>query len=208
MVVKGPELFGAEFQRTGDVQRVESAHAKGWTVPVSQIDASLPRAVGKIDFEPHTVQAVLRELLPEGPGPALREPGAKYLQAESMSEFGAVKRREVYRDSRAHTPVRLGRVFLLRVEGGNKTAIRADDQKRLFLSAIRSSTMGTTRSPKVRLRRAAKSGIWAGWGLGDSGTIRATTRFRLRNSMTCPASIQLISWGVFRSSRRFTLGTL
>src|SRR5258708_12147450 len=86
------------------------------------------------------------------------------------------------------------------IGGDEEGAVRIDGQYRPR-SWIRRSAPGKTRSPKIFLRRAAKSGYWTVDFSTCSGTMCAMTRSRSRSSTVFPPRSQFFRRRASRSWR-------
>ena len=182
------------------MQRVESADAESRTVLFRQIDAGIPGAIGEVHCDPNSLLPIPFKITPGQLRFSKRESQLNHLLKNRIGKLHTVEWRLQDRRRRSHSSIDAPRMCINNVTGNQKAGVDVCVQYRLFSrSSIKSATGVSTRSPKIARLRAAKSGHSTGCGRGDSGTILATTRLRLRSSTTPPASSHLMSWRVSRS---------
>ena len=195
-----PKLLSPELKGAGHMQRVERADAQGGAVPLGQINARLPGLMGEIDRDPNSFLRIPFKIAPSRLRLSKREPRQKHLLIDRIGKFHAIERCEEDSGSISQPLVDAQRMRIGNVTRNQKARVDINVQYRLFSrSSSKSATGVSTRSPKIARLRASKSGHSTACGLGDSGTILATTRLRLRSSTTSPASSHLMSWRVSRS---------
>jgi len=89
--VEGPELFGFQFERTGDVEGIEGADAEGRAISPGEVDAGFPSSRRKSHFNPDTMSAIALEITPYMIRIRRGEPLQKHLLKERVCQFGATE---------------------------------------------------------------------------------------------------------------------
>ena len=187
------------------MQAVQSADAQSSAMFSCQANASFKCIFRKIGLDPETIQKIGFHGLYDRLGFSGRHLALKNMLVNSVRPLRPMQRCKPDQWPRLQPPLRLCRMAVRHVERNQETGVGVDFQNRPRSSITRSAP-GRVRAPNTFFRRKAKSGHSSGWAATASGTIRAMTRSRSRNSTVFPDSSHALRRRVSLSWRILTVG--